>query len=76
MGQSSQFICQKQQTKTDVGSSQVSNVRSPQSNEASSSDEEDEEEVEMPHMPRSITASTQIPSEGNNSSPTALNEST
>ncbi|XP_035825881.1 E3 ubiquitin-protein ligase HUWE1 isoform X3 [Aplysia californica] len=65
MGQNSQFICQKQQPKSDAASAQVTNVRSPQSNEASSSDEEEDEEVEMPHMPRSITASAHITSQGN-----------
>ena len=76
MGQNSQFICQKQQTKADAGASHVSNIRSPQSNEASSSDEEEDEEVEMPHMPRSITASTHITPDSNNLSQTTQNEPT
>ena len=53
MGQSSQFICQKQPSKSDTGagssgSGGVGSLRSPQSNEASSSDEEEDEEVDMP----------------------------
>ena len=52
MGQSSQFICQKQPSKSDSGAGGsgggVGSLRSPQSNEASSSDEEEDEEVDMP----------------------------
>ena len=72
MGQSSQFICQKQQPKSDPASSQASSVRSPQSNEASSSDEEDEEEVDIPPMPQSMATTAEGSKAAGSSQPESM----